>query len=283
MMATATSLSHRWVDDAEKIAKTLSFVALSLYVLGLISVNGYLLVLGVSDFSLARVKFIYVGAWVIATFVLSYYFPLTLYRAMRATGEQQQLTKGLKLLNRIIAAMLLASGLYAATIPFWGAFENTDPASGSQGNRYFLALVLVLVGFLVGTIVAFAIRSNDAINARVFGRRIPSEVRSGDLAMAAAAVLVGALVYTFAFMAIAYPKIPPQLGGGRPQLMRLLIKDSSVSGVKELGLPMTHGNLTHPIYVLYEGSESYVIWLDKGQIVELSKDEVSGPQEQVTL
>lgn len=58
--------------DIEGIARLLGILALTLYIVGLIAVNGYLYSLGVTDFSLVRTRFIYTGALLASFLVLPY-------------------------------------------------------------------------------------------------------------------------------------------------------------------------------------------------------------------
>jgi hypothetical protein len=49
------------VSDLERLAKLATIFGLFLYVVGLLSVNGYLLGFGITDFDLVRTRFIYTG------------------------------------------------------------------------------------------------------------------------------------------------------------------------------------------------------------------------------
>jgi hypothetical protein len=53
----------------EQVAKVLGLLGILLYVVGLLSVNGYLQSFGVSDFSLVRTRFVLTGALIAASAV----------------------------------------------------------------------------------------------------------------------------------------------------------------------------------------------------------------------
>ena len=59
-------------------------VSIGLYVLGLIGTNIYLIGLGISDFTLVRVRFIYTGALIAFIAFVSYPVPLIVYRGIGA-------------------------------------------------------------------------------------------------------------------------------------------------------------------------------------------------------
>ena len=66
----------QWFEAVEQVGKFIAGLAIALYILGLLSVNGYLLGLGVSDFSLVRARFIYTGALEILTLAFGYFLPI---------------------------------------------------------------------------------------------------------------------------------------------------------------------------------------------------------------
>ena len=72
------------------------------------------------------------------------------------------------------------------------------------------------------------------------------------------------------------PEIPEQFGGGRSSYVRFLIKQESISGAAELGIPMSQSGLSCKLALLYEGSDGYVIELPPKRVVRLNKDMVSG-------
>jgi hypothetical protein len=59
---TSIELNGSSRDDLERLGKLLAGLGVGFYVIGLLAVNGYLSRLGVSDFALARPRFVYTGA-----------------------------------------------------------------------------------------------------------------------------------------------------------------------------------------------------------------------------
>src|SRR3954447_8256960 len=57
-----------------------------------------------------------------------------------------------------------------------------------------------------------------------------------------------------------YPVIPEQLGGGKPRVVQLLIASDAIPAAREIGLAVTQdAPVTHPVELLWHGSETYVI------------------------
>jgi len=55
------------VSDVEQLTKVAAIFGLFFYVVGLLSVNGYLLNFGVTDFELIRTRFIYTGFLIVSS------------------------------------------------------------------------------------------------------------------------------------------------------------------------------------------------------------------------
>ena len=59
--------SRLQVSDVEQLTKVAAIFGLFFYVVGLLSVNGYLLNFGVTDFELIRTRFIYTGFLIVSS------------------------------------------------------------------------------------------------------------------------------------------------------------------------------------------------------------------------
>lgn len=86
------------------------------------------------------------------------------------------------------------------------------------------------------------------------------------------------LVYASIFSTRVYPQIPEQFGGGMPKHVRMLLASDAVDGAQQLGVPMsgTTPLLSEPVTVVFEGSESFVLRLTDGTIVQLDRKAVKG-------
>lgn len=106
---------------------------------------------------------------------------------------------------------------------------------------------------------------------------VHSLVRSRLLSLFIFGVAYLVVTYMVIFMNLSYDQIPEQFRGGRPSGISLLIKEDSIPGARELGVPISINSVvTDRVPLVYEGSDSYVIKLDNGSIVRLNKDTVSG-------
>jgi hypothetical protein len=80
------------------------------------------------------------------------------------------------------------------------------------------------------------------------------------------------ILYLSFFMYIVYPRIPVQFGGGSPRVVELLFKPDALEGAKALGIPLSSKpNLSAPLELSYEGSDSYIIRPAAGIVVQLDK------------
>jgi hypothetical protein len=157
--------------------------------------------------------------------------------------------------------------------------------NGYSGPKGWLkAAIVVLPVYILGLVFCYIVDmrflsalgpsgERDAQRATPRAARILREVRVSRAAFLALYCLA---VYIGVFMALSYPEVPEQFGGGRPSYVRLLIKTDSISGAAELGIPMSQSGLSCKVALVYEGSDAYVIELPPKRIVRLNKDMVSG-------
>jgi len=74
------------------------------------------------------------------------------------------------------------------------------------------------------------------------------------------------------FMIFAYPRIPSQFGGGRPEEVQLIIEGDKTASIKQLGIPIPVGStITEPVQLLYQGSEVYILRLRDQRVVQIDK------------
>lgn len=81
--------------DLEQLSKLIAGTVLFLYINGLLGVNGYLLRLGISDFSLVRSRFIYTGTVICFSFILSFGWLMATFvnyrkRMRKLSGERRR-------------------------------------------------------------------------------------------------------------------------------------------------------------------------------------------------
>lgn len=199
------------VEEWAKIAA--SFV-LSLYVIGLVAVNGYLFGLGASDFSLVRPRFIYAGASICALTAIAYGWPA---EAIQSIRESRGRIKGgasiawwgkleLLVFEPFLLFFIPVTIFFAILVSYPTFEEGLENYPAALG----LALFLTLAGFSVGSLYLRLVGTTI--------RRIRENTLTPSLTGLAVffAILFGA-VYIPLFMNTVYNKLPEQFGGGRPQ------------------------------------------------------------------
>jgi hypothetical protein len=264
--------------DVERLARAAAGLALSLYVLGLIAVNGYLFQLNVSDFSLVRARFIYTGALLVTFGVLPYLiysYIVQRFPEYWNPGPPIESLSALAVLRiRSSAILWLALGL---SLPIFclmlGVYESND-YSGVEG--WIDSLNIVFRPYVFGLLVAFlsVVAYPQYLAGRNGGWPNTQVVRYSLFLLAEMFFLA---LYISIFMQSTYPHIPEQFGGGRPSTVQLLVKKDDVSGARELGIPVPKTKqLSDRVTLLYEGSDSYVLQLSGGKIVSIDKNMIAG-------
>jgi hypothetical protein len=231
-------------------------------------VNGYLLGLGVSDFSLVRARFIYTGGLEILTLAFGYCLPIVTYRKV------QHLYRTIPPPFRSWRLHLFGPVLIACSIVIPVSFMTLAFGLGAdslKGSEIFYGFCIVSAGLIAGILATIQLnRIGETRHRQAFERNTA-------MALAIVALCAIGILYAGVFMYLAYPRIPGQIGGGRPQDTRLLLTKEALDGAKELGLPIAGtSRLTDQVKLMYEGSDSYVIRLNNGSIAQLKRNLVAG-------
>ena len=252
----------------DSLVRSVATVGALFYVLGFLTTNAYLYKLGVSDFSLLRTRFILTGVLTLAPLVLALIGGI--YAALDATvygshaglttraylwilarhrppvcpllhalfGRRRERRRHLRPRCRLAQRGLRrhrAGGcwLHWRCTASRSAARSATWHTGENRSRY------------------------DRFTER-FG--VPNAVVETMIFAVAGVVLF--LVYIGLFGQYFYPRLPEQLGGGRPRMAQILVSGEAVPAVRELGLDVTEdAPLSAPVQLLWEGEESYVIRL----------------------
>jgi amino acid transporter len=249
-------------------------LALALYVLGLLAINGYLFSLGASDFSLVRPRFIYTGSLIAICAMICVLVPLYLLRVaggLRKGESSQDYPVRAQVFLGIIA-LITPVLLLIVLLAVVGVEPNREPIE---------SILTVYAAAVICSVVCVAI-----IRAFLKERDTWSALRAGRFAVVVTLAMTAVAIFVATFMANLFPMIPDQFGGGRPTKVALLIKHDEVNGVKALGVPLEANQLsgsaqinsyiTAPLELMYEGSEAYLIRLSPDALVRLNKDLVLG-------
>ena len=256
--ATGASFDvRRFAGGLEGIAKGTAALTVGLYILGLLSVNGYLFWLGVSDFTLVRPRFVYTGALIGATFLIS-----AVGLGLGGSSIYEHWKQGMPIyhpLGIIVLLMTLPLPLAFLSVFFLRTnsceYRGQEPCEASWGLALSLANRIYIVGIIAATLIVIGITLAT----------IPARNRPIALTYASSAYYLFGIVLVLAgyaayFMATIYPMVPVQFGGGRPVAARLLISHTDVSSAKIMGLPFPpKGDLSNPVSIAYQGDQSYVI------------------------
>lgn len=269
----------------EQIVRSLAVIAAMFYVVGFLTANSYLYLLGVSDFSLLRTRFILTGVLVLAP--LAFALAFGVYAAIDASVVEQRGGGFNRGLLWLAGDVLLPFALYFLLFSF--VAENDIIAAAVDAALLSVTCTIVVLAFLASL----------AIHRRTERRPVSHLFYGGDRAIAARfnqrfgipAALVEHLVFVIAgtllFLAYIglfgqhfYPDLPEQIGGGRPRMAQLLIAPGAEETLNRLGLAVTSDDpLTPSVQLLWEGESSYVIRLPaprQRSVVQLDHELVIG-------
>lgn len=296
--------SNKTAKEAfELYAKVGAFIVICLYLAGFLTVNKYLYQLGVSDFSLIQARFIYTGLLTLSFIVLDFVLIYTGISIAGMAALSQPLEKNnpkkigfrlsrknINVFGKIIGGELLIVLPWLISTYFVYA-SQCSPAltvtnfitSGIFGGQMFHPWILgnSLLFFILGSSIAF-------IAYLVITRTIGNIGKAGDflkswrgsLSNAVSSfilVLLALLLLNFyigIFTKYVYPIVPEQFGGGPPKLVSFVFTDSAKKGAEELGIEFENGNLSKDQYLLFEGSDSYIlsVYSPNGSIVRINKN-----------
>jgi hypothetical protein len=214
--------------DLEQLTKALGFLAILFYVVGLLAINGYLFSIGVSDFSLARPRFVYTGALLVVTGVICYFMPALSIVTIRRRQLQRKLqskraTKG-QVSSGIIVVLLTLLLPLAILHASFSLLPSTDDFDA-------LSLALVIYGTVLLAGVSIHIVWNQAnstllkvksterqVSRAAAGQQIHSASQAPFSALRisyvfftinlAIVVIITLSAYTRIFMQFAFPVIP---------------------------------------------------------------------------
>jgi len=265
--------------------RSVAIVGALFYVLGFLTTNAYLYKLGVSDFSLLRTRFILTGVLTLAPLALALIGGI--YAALDATlyGSHSGLTTRAYLW--ILADIALPFALY---FTLFSVVAENDVVTSARDAALLSAVCAVIVLALLLSLALYrkserrplshlAYRGQPVTYDRFTERfSVPNAVVETMIFAVAGVVLF--LAYVGLFGQYFYPRLPEQLGGGRPRMAQILVTGDATPAVRELGLDVTeNAPLSPPVQLLWEGEESYVIRLPRpnnGAVVQIARGLVGG-------
>ena len=258
---------------ARLLARLLAGLTLGLYVLGLLAVNGYLLALGVSDFTLVRARFIYTGAFIASFWAASIIIPAAIFLLLRRrwpglnrATDHRRVFLYLALAALSLPGFLLTAAIFALLLDFIAPVSSVVATFG-------YAFVQLLIAFALGSCSIWVLNSLRKIAKTGTTWTAPLVDKIAALALLGFLLIIALALSVLLFMRNIYPLVPTQFGGGRPSMVQFLFNHDAVAGVKALGIPFTSaGDVSAPVELAYEGNQSYVVRLSGGAIVQLDKE-----------
>lgn len=247
-------------DKASKfVAATIGIV----YIFGIIGLNYYLWSFGVSEFSLLKTRFLFSGTLLILPILIT-------FASIQIASYQLEFP--------------YSTAIKVANFCFWMVLPIIFVIVLGLGNdqlgileRACNGVTLWFVSILVGTF-GFGVLASSMLNLPIPKTSIPASI----------ARLLWTVVYgiafclTFAwylskFSSEIYPFVPQQFGGAQPVEISFLLGKDAIDLTQSIGLQTEPGKkLTVKVSLLFELSDSYLIKIQNGQIIELDKDIVKG-------
>jgi len=256
----------------QTLGRTAGAIGLFAYVIGLVTVNAYLLNLGVSDFSLLRARFVYAGTLVILSVVIISAFFLfarltvekgfeSLKRSREKAAERDQ-KKGRPTVPWWVRAVpIFGYGLVIAAFTPIMLF-TIAMRSGDSWADVRHALVLWGAGFVTVAVISAA--SNEF--------RRSGERRVEGVPVTAVFLAGYVVVFLLIFARFVYPAVPEQFGGGRSRPARLVVDATVEASLTEIGLPFTGGRpVSECVDVLFVADDAYVVGLADGAVLQVDK------------
>ena len=278
---------------AETAARTAGALGLLAYVIGLLTVNSYLITLGVSDFSLLKPRFVYAGILVLVSLAItSAFWALAeafvgaylkrVWRDRPRGGEEPQksaesrdgeatLHYVRRRIERSVRAILwwgqfvaiIAFGLWmAAFTPF--AIFGLAMGSGDSWADTRRALALWAGGVILARVTMGAWNE--------FATSTP-RIREWPAAMIFLATY--SFVFIFLFGRFIYPAVPEQFGGAKAKPARLVVEPTAVAGLAKVGVPFPRNEpVSACIDILFVADDTYVLRAATGDVLQVGRSVV---------
>ncbi len=266
------------------LVRSVAAIAATFYVVGFLTTNAYLYVIGVADFSLLRTRFVLTGVLTLAPLALALITGIYVALDASVTGEDRSPRR------TALAVLVDIAVPFALYFALFSILAENDAATSARDAALLTVICAAIVLVALAALAAFRRAERRPLRRFVYGggdvayERFKTRFGVPDAAVEGSLfAVVGTLVlllYIGLFGQYFYPRIPEQLGGGRPRLAQLLIADGAVPAVQELGIPVTADNpLSPPLQLLWVGEETYVIRLPgphQGSVAQIANGLVAG-------
>lgn len=266
---------------AELVSKLGALAIAASYLTGLLIVNIYLWGIGISQFSLLKVRFIYTGAVALLWLFLSIF--LIGLAAFIQTLPNEDLPHPFSLVRRI--QMLIDRPRWLPSVLIWltcigyPLYYANRILTGHYWPVRLMIMRAVLPAYIKILLIALAllllwVLSSGSVDKYFFVRTTAD--RHMFLAIFMLIMVVSFAGYLREFAHKVYPMLPEQAGGGMPKEVQLLIPADRIPLLAGLGISICKSGLTEKVMLIFDGDDSLVLQLNKGQLVELRKEMIQG-------
>lgn len=254
----------------EKVGKASVVVLASLFALGLLVTNVYLLQFGLSEFSLLRARFVLTGLLASFPTIANVSCLAFAYILTREIGWKFE-DKSARVVRAASFATMLTIGVVLPIVILGVLFRRAH----FTDSQVMDALLIWAIGFL--PILPFLVivvdrmielfRRNDADWFRIEDQpveRPTSSQRQLPRMFTIPLVVIGLLllgyIYVDLFVRYIYPNVPEQFGGGMPYEVQLLFRADSVDAVEKMHISMVPGStLSEPLTMLWHGDTGLLV------------------------
>jgi hypothetical protein len=254
----------------EKIGKASVVVLASLFALGLLVTNVYLLQYGLSEFSLLRARFVLTGLLASFPTITNVSCMAFAYILTREIGWKLE-GKSPRVVGAASFATMLTVGVVLPIVILGVLFREAH----FTDSQVMDALLIWAIGFL--PILPFLVivvdrmidlfRSHDADWFRIEDQPLERPTTSQHQlprTFTVPLVVIGLLILGYAyvdlFVSHIYPNIPEQFGGGMPYEVQLLFRPDSVEAVEKMHISMVPGStLSEPLIMLWHGDTGLLV------------------------
>lgn len=285
MTKPSPEVSNRKPFDIDTATKLIASFTILFYIFGFITTNLYLQQFGFSDFSLLKPRFILTGSLVVASIVLNLLIVSVGY-SLISRKSIKAVFKGNKIFSEISE---MSKALLLLVVPLIACFifvSKSNTGSLSVLDLLLSSVWLYSINLILGLISIIPFLSTIFPPRKIFlPKRNPTNFNLRDNYTDFGFLLIFYIICGYVYLGLftqeIYPKIPEQFGGGEPRQVRILFVKDQADIIKQNGIPTCSSdklksNWSKPVSLLFEGSEHYLLRLDKTRYFQLKKTTVIG-------
>lgn len=267
--ATTSKDLSPWSGQLESISKAILGLVGFAYVIGLFILNFHVRRYGIYYLNFLQIEYVMVGALWIILVGWTYCLLAWIFFSIKNFSASAH-----RILS-ILSLLLSVFGGYSSLVIVLNVLTEAATVNFLKGHwRIIFVLCLGAISvFNVGTKVKPVVDHFRSPQQKKLDMRFRF-AHAFDASYFAILLIVGLSSYA----AIAFPKISPIFGGGKPQKAEFLIKADSLGTVKAIGLQLPDSGKVGPLEVVFEASDFFLIIPPQGfandnvKAIRLNKD-----------